>query len=71
MLELQHWKLEICKRVCYTTPMSQTTVSNIYSPKDAKRSSSYVFNVRRGDIVEIKRFSTEAEAIIERGKLVG
>ncbi len=46
------------------------TVSNIYSPKDGKRSASFVFNVRQGSIVEVRRYSTEAEAIAERAKLV-
>ncbi len=39
-----------------------TVVSKIYLVRDAKRSATYAYNVKTGCIVQIKKFSTEAEA---------
>lgn len=41
-------------------------VSNIYVPKDNKRSATYAYNVREGDIVTVKRYSTREEAELRR-----
>lgn len=42
------------------------TVSDIYIAKDNKRSATYVYNVRQGDLVTVKRYSTLEEAELRR-----
>ncbi len=41
------------------------TISNIYSPKDGKRSASFVVNVRQLDNSTLYTFATDKGAIIK------